>query len=56
MQYYSLEVLLAGADVGLVAVHGHVEQFAQVARGAGRQAEGRVPDGRQVSVPQDARV
>lgn len=54
---YSLEVLLAGADVGLVAaVQRHVEQFAQVARGARRQAEARVPDGRQVPVPHDARV
>lgn len=33
---YSLEVLLAGTDVSLVAVHGHVEQFTQVARSAGR--------------------
>lgn len=51
-----LEVLLAGADVALVAIHRHVYQFAQVSHSVGGQTESGVPDRRDVSVPQDARV
>lgn len=52
----SLEVLLAGADVGVVAVHRHVQQFAQVSHSVCGQTERGVLDGGEVSVPQDARV
>ena len=51
-----LEVLLAGADVALVAIRRHVYQFAQVSHSVGGQTERGVPDRRDVSVPQDARV
>lgn len=53
---HSLEVLLTGADVGLVAVHSHVYQFGQVSHSVCRQTERGVLDGGDVSVPQDARV
>lgn len=53
---HSLEVLLAGADVGLVAIHRHVYQFRQVSHSVGGQTECGVLDGADVSVPQDARV
>lgn len=51
---HSLEVLLTGADVGLVAVHSHVYQFGQVSHSVCRQTERGVLDGGDVSVPQDA--
>lgn len=53
---HSLEVLLTGADVGLVAVHSHVYQFGQVSHSVCGQTESGVLDGGNVSVPQDARV
>lgn len=52
----SLEVLLTGADVGLVALRSHVDQLAQVSHNVGRQTEAGVPDRDDVSVPQDAGV
>lgn len=55
-KFHSLEVLLTGADVGLVPVHGHVQQLRQVPNGACGQTERGVLDGGDVSVPQDARV
>lgn len=54
--FNSLEVLLAGADVALVALRCHVDQLAQVSRNVGGQTEAGVPDRDDVSVPQDARV
>lgn len=52
----SLEVLLAGADVALVAINSHVYELAQVSQSVGRQTEAGVPDRDDVSVPQDAGV
>lgn len=54
--FHSLEVLLAGADIGLVSIHCHVYQFAEVSHSVGGQTEGGVLDGGDVSVPQDTRV
>lgn len=54
--FNSLEVLLAGADVALVALRCHVDQLAQVSRNVGGQTEAGVPDRHDVSVPQDAGV
>lgn len=51
-----LEVLLTGADVGLVALRSHVDQLGQVSHNVGRQTEAGVPDRDDVSVPQDAGV
>lgn len=53
---HSLEILLAGADVGLVVINSHVHQFGQVSHSVGRQTESGIPDRDDVSVPQDARV
>lgn len=50
----SLEVLLTGTDVGLVALCSHVDQFGQVSHNVGRQTEAGVPDRDGASVPQDA--
>lgn len=52
----SLEVLLAGADVALVAINSHVYELIQVSQSVGRQTEAGVPDRDDVSVPQDAGV
>lgn len=55
-ELHSLEVLLTGADVGLVALCSHVDQFSQVSHNVGRQTEAGVPDRDGVSIPQDAGV